>query len=209
MKVFKYVIYILALLSLVALAYQIYTNFAQISIGFNEFAFDMKPAEDYVPMSMSAGQIVLCVLAALMFVFGSIVYIGNMSNLGYQPMQLVHFIITSVGCLMTVGMYYFSIFLKGNGFWSADNKVVRIIQIIGCVVLLAELIFLVIQKTLRAVPLWIIYLILGYLVTVLVVAIVQIVIYLIAFAVICIVALSLGNGKKRIVDKDGNVYEEV
>ena len=143
----------------------------------------------------------------MIFLAASVIYIVNMANRGYRPLQPLFLIIPLVGGFMIFGLYYGGLWLKliqpGE-----PNRALMILNIIGAALLLLDLVLLIAKKTLRAIPLWILFVLFSYIFSVLTVAVVQAVILLIAI-IVMIFIFGSGGRKKIIRGDDGKLYKEI
>lgn len=200
------IVYILGLISYGALGYLVYSNIELVHSWIPDFCFDFNDGSN-TGSNAEPSTVVFCVIASLMAVFATVVYLSNMSNKGYRPMQLSFIIAEFVSMFLIFGVYYIALMLNLLDRNNAE-KVIMGFQIAGTVILAVELIFLIVYKTWRAIPLFFLYIITGYIATVLVLGIVRAILLLVIIIVMFIV-FGGGGGKKRIVDKDGTVYEEI
>jgi len=203
----KSVIYILGVISAGWLAWEIYTYFYALSPWFRDFFMDIE-AESFPTAVISVPEIIGCIVAVILFIAALVVYLMNMSNLGYRPFQLLYLIAAAVAGFLIFGIYYGSLWLKLYDDPNAKTAI-TVMMIAGAVIYVAELVVMIIKKTFRAVPLWLFYILLGYLISVLAIAVVQAVLLLIGIAVIAGIWGSFGSGKKRIRGSDGKIYEEI
>lgn len=203
----KVILYILTLAALGYLIAELVRHFDSFYPFFKEFFLyiesPVRPAS-----GITSAEIVWCSISGVVLLIGVICYLVNMAELGLLPISLPAVIYAAVSGFLLFGVYYGALTL--HEITEADPLPVGILIAmgVGAAAFLGLFVYLIVTRTFRAIPLIPIYLFIGLAAAVLILLAIRAVLYAIALAVIAAVMLSF-NTKKRIVDRDGTVYEEV
>ena len=206
-KAVKAIIYTLALGGLAYLIATLVKYFDSFYPFFKDFFLYIK-AEDKIPSGITSSEIVLCTVSGVLLIVGLIVYLANMANRGLRPIGFLPFLYSSIAGCLTFGLYYGA--MSFGGLSETDKLPVwmLVVMLVGAAAFLGQFIYLIVTRTWRAIPLCFFYLLLGFCAMILVLLSIRMLLYAIGLIIIAVVMLSCGH-KKRIVDKDGTVYEEI